>query len=313
MEQTVRPRWDAVIITNVPYAKSKYKFKMETQTLKGTLTHRNESGTILSGTLGLSRKKRVGPEQDLADINLQDDLNSHKFTLDDDDTILVAALGAVWNPTDNLRLNFLYSHDYVSSAVKNIDYHGVAAGMRWKPEDGWNVDSLVQYRTYSDDNAFYNGMMESMWETSPDSGIWAGLQLSTVSTSEPHDFYWTPYWDQRVLAVLRYTQHREGYHLTLNLLGGIHQDEARPDRLYETEVTHEKTVIVDGVENTVEETGTEYQVMESAAAGWHKIWGFSATYEKDLTTHLSLILEGQVMALRDYIDHMALVYLRFNF
>jgi tetratricopeptide (TPR) repeat protein len=313
MEQTVRPRWDAVIITNVPYSKSKYKFKMETQTIKGTLTHRNESGTILSATLGIAKKSRVSTSVSLTDINLQDDLNSHVFTLDDDDSTVIGALGALWNPTDNLRLHFIYSHDYVSSAVKNIDYHGVSANMLWKPEDGWNVNSMVQYRTYSDDNAFYNGMVESMWETSQDSGIWAGLQLSTVSTSEPHDFYWTPYWDQRALGVLRYTQNREGYHLSLSLLGGLHRDEARSDRLYETEVTHEKVVVVDGVENTVKETGTEYVVMETGAAGWHKIWGFSASYEKDLTPNFTLIMEGQVMALRDYIDHMALVYLRVNF
>ena len=101
----------------------------------------------------------------------------------------------------------------------------------------------------------------------------------------------------------------------LEKISGYTADEAKQYLIHslETEVTHEKTVIVDGVENTVEETATEYQVMESAAAGWHKIWGFSATYEKDLSTHLTLILEGQVMALRDYIDHMALVYLRFNF
>jgi hypothetical protein len=71
--------------------------------------------------------------------------------------------------------------------------------------------------------------------------------------------------------------------------------------------------MIDGVANTVEEVGTEYQVMETGAAGWHKIWGFAATYEKDLTPSLTLMLNGQVMALRDYIDHMALVYLRLKF
>ena len=313
MEQTVRPRWDAVIITNVPYSKSKYKFKMDTQVIKGTLTHRMESGTILSATLGVSKKKRVGADQSLSDINLQDDLNSHEFTLAEDESMIIGALGALWNPTDNLRLHFIYSHDYVASAVKNVDYHGLSASMRWKPEDAWVIDSQVQYRTYSDDNAFYSGMLESMWETSPDSGIWAGLQLSTVSTSEPHDFYWTPYWDQRVLGVLRYSQHREGYHFTFDLLAGIHQDEARPDRLYETEVRHEKTVTVDGVANTVEEIGTEYVHMETKASGWHKIWGFAGTYERNLSTHLTLNIEGQVMALRDYIDHSVLIYLRLGF
>ena len=313
MEQTVRPRWDAVIITNVPYAKSKYKFKMQTKELKGTLTYKLENGTVLSAMLGMAKKKRLSTNADLNDINLQDDLNSHEFTLDDDDTLITGALGAMWNPTDVLRLNFIYDHNYVPSAVKNVSYHGFLGDVNWKPEDSWLVDARVQYRTYSDDNAFFSGLLESMWQTSQDSGIWGGLQLSTVSVSEPHDFYWTPYWDQRVLGVLRYTQQREGYHFTFDLMCGIHQDEARPDRLYETEVKHEKTVTVDGVANTVEEIGTEYVPMETKASGWHKIWGFAGTYERNLSAHLTLNIEGQVMALRDYIDHSILIYLKLGF
>ena len=312
MKQTVRPRWDAVAVTNVPYAKSKYKFKMEEQVVKGTLTHRTESGAILSATFGVAKKK-LKSAPGIEDINLQDDLNSHQFTLPEDETSYIGALGAIWNPTDNLRLNVILSHDYVPSAVKNIDYNGISAAMRWRPEDAWVVDSQVQYRSYSDDNAFYNGQIESMWETGADNGIWAGVHLATFSTSHPHDFYWTPYWDQRILGVLRYTQHREGYGFTFNLLGGISQSEGRDDRLYETEVTREREVLVDGVANTVTETVTEYQPLEDKDAGWHKVWGFSGTYEKDLTPSLTVIIEGQVMALRDYIDHSALLYLRYYF
>ncbi len=313
MEQTVRPRWNAVIVTNVPYSKSKYKFKMQTKELKGTLTHRLENGTVLSASLGKKSKKRLPTNSNLTDINLQDDLNSHEFTLEGDDDIITAALGAMWNPTDNLRLHFIYDHDYVPSAVKNVDYHGFLGNVKWKPEDAWNVEAQVQYRTYSDDNAFYNAFIESMWQTSTESGIWAGLRLATVSTSEPCDFYWTPYWDQRVLGVLRYTHHREGYHFTFDLLGGIHQEEGRQDRRYEMEVTREKTVMVDGVANTVEETATDYYLMEPGGSGWHKIWGFGGAYERNLTSWMTFMIEGQVMALRDYIDHSVLLYLRIRF
>lgn len=312
MKQTVRPRWDAVAVTNVPYAKSKYKFKSEEQVVKGTLTHRTESGAVLSATLGVA-KKNLKSAPDTTDINLQDELNSHEFTLPEDESTVIGSLGAIWSPADNLRLNILFGHDYVPSAVKNVDYNGVSASMRWRPEDAWIVDSQVQYRSYSDDNAFYSGLLESVWETGPDNGIWAGFQLSTYSTSDPHDFYWTPYWDQRILGVLRYTQQREGFNLTFGLLGGISQEEGREDRLYETQVEREKDVLVNGVANTVRETVTEYQAMESSDSGWHKIWGFSGTYEKNLSPSLALIVEGQVMALRDYIDHSALLYLRYYF
>ena len=312
LEQTVRPRWDAIAVTNVSFEKSKYKFKMEQRVVKGMLSHRTESGAILSATLGVT-KKSVKDHPDLVDINLQDELNSHEFSPAKDETLVIGSVGAIWNPTDSLSLNVVYSHDYVSSAVKNIDYHGVFAGMTWKPEDAWTVDSQVQYRTYSDDNAFYSGFFESMWETGADNGIWAGLQLSTYSTSHPHDFYWTPYWDQRIAGVMRYTQQREGFNFRFDLLGGMSKSEARSNRYYETEVTEEKDVMVDGLANTVKETKTEYLPLEDGGAGWHAMWGFSGTYEKYLTPSLALIIEGQVMALRDYIDHTALIYLRFYF
>lgn len=312
LEQTVRPRWDAVAVTNVTFEKSKYKFRMEQQVVKGMLSHRTESGSILSATLGVA-KKSVGSLPDLVDINLQDELNSHEFNPATDATMVIGSLGAIWNPTDSLSLNVVYSHDYVASAVKNVNFHGIFAGMTWKPEDAWIVDSQVLYRTYSDDNAFYSGFMESMWETGADNDIWAGLQLSTYSTSHPHDFYWTPYWDQRVAGVMRYTQQREGYHFRFDILGGMSKSESRSDRYYETEVTEEKDIMVEGVANTVTETKTEYVPMEDGGAGWHAMWGFSGTFEKDLTRSLTLIMEGQVMALRDYIDHTASIYLRFYF
>ena len=85
------------------------------------------------------------------------------------------------------------------------------------------------------------------------------------------------------------------------------------NRYYETEVTEEKDVMVDGIANTVTETKTEFLPLEDGGAGWHAMWGFSGAYEKNLTSSLALIIEGQVMALRDYIDHTALIYLRFFF
>ena len=75
MEQTVRPRWNAVIVTNVPYSKSKYKFKMQTKALKGTITHRLENGTVLSASIGKTSKKRLSSKASLTDIHLPDDLD----------------------------------------------------------------------------------------------------------------------------------------------------------------------------------------------------------------------------------------------
>jgi len=122
----------------------------------------------------------------------------------------------------------------------------------------------------------------------PDEGFWFGLDASTVSSSEASDFYWTPYWDQRVMAILRYLQVRQGYSFRLDMLIGLQREQGRMPR-------------------------REEEVDLSTAADWEYAWGFSSAYNKRLYKHLDLFVDANVMALREYIDHRFLLGFNLGF
>lgn len=314
LTQTVRPHWNAIIVTNVPYSKSKYKFKSEIKEVKGNITHRLETGTILSAGLGVAKKDPKARFRHLDDVNLQDELNKREFNPAEGDTIVTATLGALWHPADNLTFHTFYDRNYVASAVKNVVYNSAAVSLEWKPEDAWIISSKAQYWTYSDDNAMFSGNFDSFWEASRELGIWAGIDLGVVTTSEPTDFYWSPYWDQRIMGVLRYEQLWEGYHFRLDLSMGIQSEKGREDRLYEND-----TIIVkeephaDGTVTRTEEEGTTYYLSEDKDIGWKKAWRVSSKFEKRLNSTFSLTMEADVIALREYIDHSFLLYLEAHF
>ncbi len=312
MDQTVRVRWNGIIVTNIPYGKEQYVFKAETEQATATLSHRTENGAILSATFGVAQRSSTKTPP-LDGINLEDEHNSRAFELPDEEDTWILMLGARWHPRDNLELSFLYDHGFVQSAAKFLTYHSASTAVDWRPRDDWLLRAAARYWSYEDDNAMYSGRFESFWETNPDLGLWFGVELSTVSTSEPCDFYWTPYWDQRAMGVLRYLQHWEGYSLRLDLLGGFSRSAGRGDRHYKTTEEIEKTVYVDGVANTVTEEKDGVYVMEDEDTSWELAWGVAAVYERALGEYSDLVVEGTVTALRDYIDHSFTAYLRFHF
>ena len=318
LEQTVRPHWNAQVTTNVPYAESIYKFKAEVEEWRLQLTHRFESGAVLSASVGRCAKRQLSRQlEDRYYTNLQDHLNEHKFHLDGDDECTLITVGASFNPGDNLYLNFFYDRGFVSSAVKNIVYDSAAANAEWKPEDAWFIKAHGQYWTYEDDNAMFNASFDSLWETSRELGIWMGFTYQVVTTSEPSDFYWTPYWDQRLMGVFSYQQVRDGYNLSLKIMAGMQGEKGREDRAYEQPVFEEKEVteVVDGVQttHTVVQEKMQFVIAEDKDTGWHRSWAISGKYEKQLGKYLNLTLEGEVLAMRQYIDHFLLIYLKAQF
>ena len=313
LRQTVRPRWNAIVITNVPYGKKRYTFRAKTEETVATLSHRLGNGAIISASAGVASRKPSGKPRDFSDINLEDELGSRTFVPADDDSMSIFSLGGRWHPRDNLELALLYDRNYVQSAVKFVPYHAVSFGADWKPGDDWLVRTFARYWSYDDDNAMFSGRFEAFHETNQDLGIWLGVQLSTDTTSDPCDYYWTPYWDERAMGVLRYAQRWEGYLFRIDLQGGFSRSRGRDGREYKTEEEVEKTVYVEGVANTVTETKEGTYIMEDGDSGWSVAWGVSGVYERSLNSYFDLVLEGSVTALRDYIDHVCTAYLRLRF
>ncbi len=313
MKQVVRPFWNAVYVTNVTYEQSKYTFKAQDLEALLRISHKTDSGLVLAGHVGMADREQKKNPNITTNFNLQDGLNSHSFVPAKDTSHFVGALSAFWHPLEALSLMLWYDHNLVDSAAKTVLYDSAGVRAHWLPSDHWSVDSRVQYWSYDDDNAMFSAFGESLWEISPEMGIWAGGEFSTVTTSEGCDFYWTPYWDERAMGLLRYHQAWEGYTLDFDFLVGWARSEGRGSKLFESEEEEEKDIMVEGVANTVTETKTVYVPRDDPGSNWHLSWGFAGKLEKRLNTVLTLNLEGNVVALREYIDHAVLLSLSAQF
>ena len=286
IDQRIRPRWNA--ITYDPDDVTYYTFKALKREAKGRLSYRTASGVVLSGALGLAELDFDNDEDSLFGSDFEDEVGSGKFDIDDKDTSVIGDLSASWSPRDNLNVYVFYARDVVMSAVKKLDSDSAGAAVRWKPSDTWHVNLRSQYWSYEDDTALSLFQGESFWEVMSDMGVWLGVDLSNVSSSDPSDYYWTPYWDQRAMGVLRYLQAWQGYTFRLDLLAGLQREDARPLRR------------TDDVEL-------------SGGADWDYAWGINSTYNKRLCSYLDIFMDASVMTLRDYIDHRFLIGFNLGF
>jgi tetratricopeptide (TPR) repeat protein/peptidoglycan/xylan/chitin deacetylase (PgdA/CDA1 family) len=286
IEQRIRPRWNAPVYD--PDDLTSHLFKALKREARARLSYRTASGATLSGSLGVARLDPRYDEDDLFDVDFEDRPDSGEFDPANDDVEIIGDLGAQWAPRDDLTLFVFYARDLVTSSVKTLTSDSVGGVARWKPSDTWLVNLRGQYWSYEDDNALFLVQGESYWETMPDMGVWMGLDLSTVSSSDASDYYWTPYWDQRLLGVLRYLQAWQGYTFRFDLLGGLQREDARPLR-------------------RADDLGL------SSKTDWELVWGASATYNKRLGSYFDLFIDGSVMALREYIDHRFLIGFNLGF
>jgi hypothetical protein len=286
IKQRIRPTWNAVYFDWDDL--DSYNFKAIKREGRARLTYRTPSGVTLSGSLGLATLDPYDRDDDQYDGYFEDHIGSGEFADSDNDTSIIGDLSAAWSPRDDLNLYVFYTRDLVTSAAKQLDSDSVGAIARWKPDDAWHVTVRGQYWRYEDDNALFYLQGDSFWETLPDMGVWLGLDASTITASDPSDYYWTPYWDKRVMGVVRYLQVWQGYTFRLDFLGGMQSQDGRPVRRSE-----------------------EYGL--GSGSDWELAWGVSSTYNKRLSNNLDIFFDGSVMALRDYVDHRFLIGFTLSF
>ena len=297
IKQTVRPFWNARTMTDVPYEKTKYKFKAETEDLRFGMNWRLDSGVFLFGSAGVStRKPYFSDKYEYADYaNLQDHRNSGYFTPMRKEDEVVFSFGARWNPEDNFSVMTLFDHDYVASAVKDVTYDSLALTAAWLPSDYWKLSGRTQYWSYRDDNAMYFMNLESLWSSESMPTVWYGLRFNTTTTSEASDFYWTPYWDKRALGVLRYETNSDRMRFRADLIGGFSKSDGRGG------------FVLNDV-NYSGPSGSSFKNVQDSDTDWEAIWGFGGLYGYDLTDWLSVSVEYDILSMRSYIDHMVLLY-----
>lgn len=301
-KQTVRPYWNARTMTDVPYEQTQYKFKTDTEDWRLGMNWRLKSGVFLFGSAGVSKRKPEYSGKYASEYeNLQDHRNSGYFTPMRNNDEVVFSFGARWNPEDNFSVMTLYDHDYVASAAKDVTYDSLALTAAWLPSDYWKLSGRTQYWTYRDDNAMYFLNLESLWSSESMPTVWYGLRFNTTTTSDPSDFYWTPYWDKRVLGVLRYETDSDKTRFRADIFGGLSKSDGRGGFALNDE--------------NYRSTNESYRFRNvyDQDTDWEAIWGFGGLYSYDLTDWLTVSVEFDIMAMRSYIDHMVLLYLLSHF
>jgi hypothetical protein len=210
--------------------------------------------------------------------DLEDEVGSETFWRDDGDSEIVGEISFFWRPRNDMSLRVFYARDLVQTAVKLVTFDSLAGVMAWRPFDNLDIQTRAQYWAYSDDNALFNMQGSALFEVLPDVGIHSGLEGYVISSSHGCDYYWTPYWDQRVNWLLRYQKVHQGYEFFLDFMTGLQREDGRPLRRRQD----------DGL---------------SQSSDWGYIWGFRGKYEQRLNQTFTLGVEGNVNALRDYVDH----------
>ena len=304
IKQTVRPYWNARTMTDVPYEESQYKFKAETDDWRLGMNWRLDSGVFLFGSAGVStRKPSRDDKYEYAEYaNLQDRRNSGYFTPLRKKDEVVFSFGARWNPEDNFSVMTLFDHDYVASAVKNVTYDSLALTAEWLPSDYWKLSGRTQYWSYRDDNAMYFMNLESLWSSESMPSVWYGLRFSTTTTSDASDFYWTPYWDKRLLGVLRYETGSDKLRFRADLFGGFSKSDGRGSF-----ALNDKNIASD------DDDRSSFRNVSDRDTDWEAIWGFGGLYSYDITDWMTVSVEYDILAMRSYIDHMVLLYLLYHF
>jgi len=284
IDQAFHPRWNAV--TNDMTKVLTREFEASRTDLRLRWSHRTRGSATLSASLGFVSMDLNYTAQNMAD--LEDEPGSGIFHPSSRDSTVVGDIGVVWHPRNDMRLHLFYSKDVVQSAVKFITSDSIGSVMDWRPFDALFITTKGQYWSYSDDNALFNMTSTALVDVFPDMGVMAGVEGYVITSSEACDYYWTPYWDQRVMGLLRYKREHKGYEFELDFKVGLQREDGRPLRRRQD----------DGL---------------SAATDWGYIWGFRSRYYQQLTDVVSLGIEANVTALREYVDHQLVIGLTAQF
>lgn len=284
LDQTVHPRWNAitndttkVLLRDFEASKTDYRLR---------LSHRIESGATIAGSIGQASLDLNYDDENTAD--LEDEVGSGVFVRDDDNTAIVGDLGVQWYPRNDMSIRLFYVRDLVQTAVKFLTYNSIGGVMEWRPVDILTFNTKAQYWSYYDDNALYNMVGSGLMEVLPDQGVYAGLEGYVISASHACDYYWTPYWDQRISGLLRYQRDHQGYNFFLDFLVGFQREDGRSLR-------------------RKQDNGL------ASATEWGYMWGFRGKYNQKLTDVFSLGIEANVAALKEYIDHQLVISLNLQF
>lgn len=206
-----------------------------------------------------------------------------------------------WRPAPAIDMSARYARGLVPSAREMITYDSFGIRPYWRIRDGWHANGIGYFAYYDDQNSYLKAEIENYWVLSHRHDIWWGIRNSIDTVDRDSDLYWTPFWDQRHVLLLRLRRSFPDYYGQLRVHFGYQKTEPRREELDEYEVAR-----VQG-----EEQG--YSPGLGPDDDWEKMMGFAASVTRKFKNGFEFTGEVTVNAADDYTEHTALVRLQYNF
>lgn len=254
----------------------RYRYAADVDEIRGTLSLRLSESTLVGFSLG---EKRVNYRE-----GRRRPVEEHREPIG---SVLVT-----WRPYRALVLSAIYDHDLVPSALRPINYDAAGLGVFWKVRDAWELTCTTRYATYKDRNAMVNVAGSSFWELLERQGIWGGLEASVHTMDEDSELYWSPYWDTRYAAALRFHRAFPFYFFQFEVRLGRQREKARPEAVSEFR----------NLQAQARADGT-WDPGTGPGADWDTFVGLRGTWRQRIWNHVDLLLQGNVNVLRDYSEH----------
>jgi tetratricopeptide (TPR) repeat protein len=213
--------------------------------------------------------------------------------LEPSDSSIVGSMAVRWQPDFAVDMVVSYSRDVVLSARDMISYDALGLSSIWDVSDSWRLEGRAGYSKYEDENAMMSLEGISLWEMNEDLGIWAGAEASTYTLDKDSQLYWSPYWDTRIAALLRWRRsNAPRYSLTLDVRLGQQREKARP----------EEEAAYLNLKAQAESDGT-WDPGSGPGSDWSTFLGASATYRHRIGPGLEVFADVRTVALREYAEH----------
>jgi len=141
---------------------------------------------------------------------------------------LFGGLTHVWKPSPLLLLQNGYERDFVPSAREVLAEHAFTIRADWQPLDPWRLSVVGRYAYTDDTNSLVQARLSSLWTLDTRRTLAAGFEAAIATADEPSDRYWAPYWEQRLLGLLRLVREYPRFSASAEARLGMVREEGRP-------------------------------------------------------------------------------------
>lgn len=136
-----------------------------------------------------------------------------------------------WKPSPLISLLSAYERSFVPSAREVLHEDAFSARADWQPRDRWSLSFYGRFSYTEDTNTLLHARLLSLWTLDARRAFSAGFEADIATADEKTDRYWTPYWEQRLLGLLRLVRQYPRFSASAEARLGMAREKGRPAEL----------------------------------------------------------------------------------